>query len=373
MSFLFPDPPQTDYAGAAAAQGAANKETAIAQSMLNNPNTYTPYGNQIYSGGEDGGRPTLTQTLSPTGQRQFDMSNSIREQLLGQLEHWGGNNVARALSQSPIPAGTAAQDFDPRFMPDQGVQTDSGFWSAAPMQEDVNLAAASPIPGADAATRAMVTNAIYSQGARFLDPQFAQRQDQLNSDLSNQGIFRGSDAFSTAQDDLDRQRMQQYGDLRDRAIMQGGEEMARDFGLGMQAHQQGVSDILQSAGFHNQARGDMINQLLADMSARNSALTTSANIATQGSNLYNSGRAQSATEAAQGMMLPINASIGLLSGTQVQAPNFQATAPTSIAPPPIYQAAQDTGAQQMAGYNANQAMMGNFLNAGARIGSAMMS
>lgn len=373
MGCMCSSPPTPDYGAAAAAQGAANKETAIAQANLNNPNTYTPYGNQIWTGGEDGSRPTLTSSLSPAEQVKLDLTNSIQRDALGQLEHWGGNNIAKALSTNFKPTGSAAMDFDPRFMPTQGIQTDSGMYSAAPQQEDVNLGAASAIPTADRATREAVTQGVYDQGARFLDPQFAQKADQMKADLSNQGIFSGSEAYNTEQDNFNRQKMQAYGDLSDRAIMQGGEEMARDFGMGMQAHQQGVNDIMQSGTFHNQARADMINQLLADMAARNSGITTSANIAAQGTGLFNQGRAQEANETAQGVMLPINAASAILTGSQVNNPNFQPyNNSTQVAPPPVFNAAVAQGQADQNAYNAQQATFGNFLGAAGNIGSAWL-
>jgi len=36
-------PPAPDYTGAARAQGAANKETAIVEGIMNRPDVYSPY------------------------------------------------------------------------------------------------------------------------------------------------------------------------------------------------------------------------------------------------------------------------------------------------------------------------------------------
>ena len=54
-------PPSPDYAGAAAAQGAANLEAAIAQGHINNPNVVNPMGTQNVTW--NGNQPTITQTL----------------------------------------------------------------------------------------------------------------------------------------------------------------------------------------------------------------------------------------------------------------------------------------------------------------------
>ena len=109
-------PPAPDYTAAAQAQGAANVDTARLQGYINNPNINTPYGSQtvtfgsgqlqgsdayktamdnylqqIMQGNYDAARPTpeqylsfsssdqptVTQTLSPTGQKLLDAQNNI--------------------------------------------------------------------------------------------------------------------------------------------------------------------------------------------------------------------------------------------------------------------------------------------------------
>ena len=77
-------PPAPDYAGAAVAQGVANKETAIAQSVVNNPNVVNPYGTQTWTpGATPDDRSTLTQTFSPEQQALYDQSNQTKLMLGG--------------------------------------------------------------------------------------------------------------------------------------------------------------------------------------------------------------------------------------------------------------------------------------------------
>lgn len=77
-------PPPPDYAGAAVAQGAANKEAALASSRLNNPNVNNPYGTQVWQeGATDDARPTLTQTFSPEQQALYDQSVQTKQMLGG--------------------------------------------------------------------------------------------------------------------------------------------------------------------------------------------------------------------------------------------------------------------------------------------------
>ena len=369
-----PAPP--DFNAQAQAQGAANVETAQTEAHLNRPDVYTPYGSQTWQKdpyGNDPNQYIMRQTLSPVEQQKLDLANSAQVQGLAQLERYGPTNIYKALSSSYSLPGQAMMGLDPRYTPDQAIQTDSGFWSAAPQQEDLNLAAAPGMPTADAETRRQITNALFRQGASYLDPQFEGLAAGMKSDLSNQGIFLGSEGYNAAIDNFNRQRTQAYGDLRDRAIAAGGEEMARDFGLGMQAHQQGVSDIAQAGTFHNQARQDMVSQLLADMQARNSALVSSGNMAAQSADAYNQGRSMQLNENAQAAMLPINMQNAILTGSQVNNPNFQPYANTQIAPPPIFQGAQAQWGASMDSANAKNQMIGQGIGAAAGIaGMAML-
>src|SRR3990167_7762494 len=75
-------PPSPDYTGAAVAQGAANRETAIATAQLGNPNVFSPYGSQLvsYKNDESTGTPipTVTQTLNPESQKIFNQQQAVR-------------------------------------------------------------------------------------------------------------------------------------------------------------------------------------------------------------------------------------------------------------------------------------------------------
>ena len=76
-------PPAPDPAATAAAQGAINKETAIAQARLNQVDEYTPYGSSIYekTGNVTDGIDQMkrTTTLDPTQQAIVDKQNLIEQ------------------------------------------------------------------------------------------------------------------------------------------------------------------------------------------------------------------------------------------------------------------------------------------------------
>ena len=77
-----PNPPATpDYAAAALAQGAANKETAITQGYLNNPNIHGPLGNQYVTFDPVTNQPTIRQFLTPTGQNTLESQQRVQQQM----------------------------------------------------------------------------------------------------------------------------------------------------------------------------------------------------------------------------------------------------------------------------------------------------
>ena len=82
MAFLCPQPDAPapiDYAGAATAQGVANKETALQQGYLNNPNVSGPLGGQTVTFDAVTGQPTITQNLTPTGQSTLEAQQRVQQ------------------------------------------------------------------------------------------------------------------------------------------------------------------------------------------------------------------------------------------------------------------------------------------------------
>ncbi len=193
-----PAPP--DYAAAATAQGAANKEAAIASSRLNNPNVVNPYGTQTWQEGataED--RPTMTQTFSPEQQALYEQSMQTKG-LLGGL----GTQGATAL---------------------QGIIGNS-----------LDLSGAPAAPGSAEQTRQGAYDAIMSR----VNEDTTGQRDQRNSDLIAAGIRPGTKAYDDAQNQISRQ----YNDARQQAILASGQEGQRDFTMDTQRRKDAIAEIL---------------------------------------------------------------------------------------------------------------------------------
>ena len=95
-------PPAPDYAGAATATAAGNKDNSIAAQQGSMVNQYTPYGSLTYSPGATTaqGNPTYNAqyNLSPTGQTLLDNANRTQTQLAG-LQQGAEQNVANTYSR----------------------------------------------------------------------------------------------------------------------------------------------------------------------------------------------------------------------------------------------------------------------------------
>lgn len=184
-------PAAPDYTGAAQAQGAANKDAAIATAQLSNPNVSTPYGSQTVSYKIDPttGNPVpyVNQGLTPAGQSQFDQNQRINTGLGGIAEQGLGyvqNTLDKpfdpnAVAKAPVNAGTTAQD------------------------------------------------AIMAR----VQPQLDRQRTSLETQLTNQGLRPGTEAWKNSMTDFGNQE----NDQRSQAALQG-------IGLDTQAHQAGIQE-----------------------------------------------------------------------------------------------------------------------------------
>lgn len=166
-----PDPPPPPDPGAvAAAQGAANKETAIAQAGLNMTNQKTPYGSLTYQqiGKWSDGTPRYeaTTTLSPEQQNLLN----INQQTQGNIATIGRDQSGRIGDLLGTPfnieaaRGTELADINRTFMDPQ--------WERGRASLEADLANRGVRPGSEAYTRAFQdfeTNKTNAYNKMFLD------------------------------------------------------------------------------------------------------------------------------------------------------------------------------------------------------------
>lgn len=350
-----PSPPAApDYAGAAQAQGAANVDTAIAQGFMNNPNVNSPYGNQTVTFGANN-QPTVTQTLTPQSQQTLTAQQQTQTQLAN-LANQGAQMASGVLGTPFSFSGPTVQtSYQPPRLP-RGYSPRGGENNLA---TSLNLSGVAPMP-VNAGTTGQ--QAILNR----LEPSLARQRTSTETQLINQGLRPGSEAYDNAIKLLG----QQENDARQQAVLQG---IALDLG----ANQQGYGQAVQSAQFGNTALGQQYAQGAQSVASENAALAQEYNQGLQSAQFGNTAQQQALAQALQQYNLPINVIAALTSGSQIQNPQFPSYQGTNIAPPQIAQAAaqqaqygQNIYNQQMGQANANTT--GLYSLGGAALGAAAM-
>jgi hypothetical protein len=192
MLFGEPDVPATpDYAGAAKETAAGNLDAARAAVASNRVNQVTPYGSLNYAitGSDPYGNPTWTATskFSPDQQALYDYDIASSKGL-GQLQSKGLSYVSNMLDKP----------FDTSGLPQTGINA-----------------------GED------MTQSIM----RRLQPTLAMEQKQFDTQMANQGIPLGSEAYENARRMFD----QRQNDKLVSSVIQGTQ-------TGLQARGQGFSE-----------------------------------------------------------------------------------------------------------------------------------
>lgn len=215
-------PPPPDPIKTSAAQTTSNVQTAVANSILGNANTYGPTGSTTYQKiGEEtiigpDGKPirvpkySQTTTLSPEQQKLYNQQTQLGSDL---------NNLS--IGQVNRLKGVLDQPINFEGLPDRVNSVSDDF----------------------SADRKRVEDALFER----LNPQLRQQDDALRTRLANQGITMGSEAWNTGIDESNRAA----NDARIGAVLNAGQEQSRL-----------LADALQRAGFQNSNREAGIQERL---------------------------------------------------------------------------------------------------------------
>jgi hypothetical protein len=104
------------------------------------------------------------------------------------------------------------------------------------LQGQIAGAAGQPLPDGSAA-RQQAIDASYGAATSRLDPRFAQMENALRTQLSNQGLDPNSEAAKNATQRFGQERNDAYGQAMNSAILQGNEAGNAIFNQGMQSRQ----------------------------------------------------------------------------------------------------------------------------------------
>lgn len=217
-----------------------NKKAATFQAQLNNTNQQTPYGKSVF-------KPITNKKGKITGFTQKIKPSATQKALIGQEEGLAGDTLG--LQSKQTAQINAMQPFS---------------LSGLPSVNQVDFSTLGDMPAADDATRQRAEDALYTRATSRLDPEWSQRQRDLETQLVNAGHARGSAGWNQAMDDFNRQRTDAYDTARTSAITGGGEEQSRLFGLGLAGRQQGANEILSKFGADSGYRNQIMAELLAE-------------------------------------------------------------------------------------------------------------
>lgn len=382
-------PPPPDYAGAAAAQGEANKDTAMFNAGINRPNEQNQYGARTWTlrPGADPKNPqpgdyVLSTELNGTQQGLLDSTNRISQGFLNAGESGLGGVGSMMNSQFnpnlPQFTGGVGSPQSPYLTQQMGgIQSGlnpgtnpvSGVGTTTQSGQGPNLRAGMSTDTADA-TRQKVQEALMAR----INPYYDQQESGLRSRLMNSGLEMGSEAWNSENQRLSQSRT----DATNQATISAGQEASRiladqraneqsaaginaqQFNLGLNQQGQAFGQSLQagqfandaSAGdfqrrlqageFGNQAQQQSFGQQLAGNQSNNSALNQYFQQQLQGGTFGNQARGQSLQEALMMRELPMNEVNALRTGNQVG----------SFQPSSFY------NAQQSGGNNIMDALMG---------------
>lgn len=350
-------PPVPDYGAAAQQQGAANIEAARATAKLGNPNIYGPLGSQTIS--YEGDIPTIRQSLTPDAQATLGAQQGV-ERSLAELGQQGvgqakeilgtpfnpnlpGIDTSIAESVSPVNqatynAGNAQRSVaGPTFQ--QGIDT-SGI-------------AAMPVNAGMTGQQAIMSR---------LQPQLTQNENATRQRLANQGLVTGGEAYENEmrtmgknRNDLELQAAAQGINLDAMMNQQGFGQAQAQGQFGNEAQQSQFNAALQNAGMGNTALQQDYQNQLAAQTAQNAAAAQNFNQQLGMAQFGNTAQQQSLDQQLALRNQPLNQITGLMSGSQIQMPQFQGYQGANIAAAPIYQGVQDTFQGQMDQYGIRQA------------------
>lgn len=264
---------------------------------------------------------TVTQTLAPAQQQLLDAQNRISQNLAGVAEA-GINRVSQGMgtpfNTSGLPSQTSnvgsgpyatgvsfapaqtgyAQGGDIQYgtgynnpiqgsydnggqvrystgynQPIQGQVANAGqqqtsLADVGGAQRGLDFSGAPALPGVNdfSADRDAVTQALLSR----TEPQFQRDEELTRTRLINQGLAPGSEASNYDLDTLNRAR----NDARMQAVLAGGQEQSRLFGLASQARGQFTGERATQGNFANAAQSQAFNQGLAGGNFANQAQNT---------------------------------------------------------------------------------------------------
>lgn len=313
-------PPPPDYAAAAKAQGEANVNSSLATNYMNQVNQVGPTGSITYNrSGTDGytlpdgtfiPNTTVTTTLSPEQQKLYDQNIGISTQLndlaakgIGYVDEASGkpinlnalpgrvDSVGGASFRSEAAPGTldlqtagAAPTYStlgngpdynsvgfeamgqgPTYDRLDNVGNIQTGVQGTNYQDQYDFSGVSQMPRYEDfnSSRDRITDAMMQR----LQPYIDRDREALRTQLVNQGIGQGTEAYGWDMDMFQRG----VNDQRIAALLAGGQEQQNLFNNAMGLRQQGVQEAFAQGNLKNSVADALFNQQLQQGNFANSA------------------------------------------------------------------------------------------------------
>ena len=234
-----------------------DKNNVLAQAMTGNAGGAIGNFMNQYWGGAGGGAPS-----GGGGGATSSGGGGVNLSSMPSFSTGGGGTYSGSSStqRSDVPGGIYAADKA------SGVGGVGGG-----IQKDLDLSKLSAMPGEDVgAARQQAQDALYGRSTGYLDPQWQQSQQSLETQLSNQGLVPGTEAYNRAYANMASAKEKAYTGARQDAIAGGGAEAERAQKMALELRNQGLSEEQIKGVFHNQAQNQRASQLLNDVTSKRS-------------------------------------------------------------------------------------------------------
>lgn len=250
------------------AQRQSNTQGAIDQQNINAVNQQNPWGSLTYTRDPTSGQLTQTTSLNQPSQFSLDAQQNTGAYLSGQgLSMLGG--VSDALNR-PLSFGQTAGAVQPGQMQSNvaNPQAQSSFaqpgagqyqTSAGNTALQLNSTQAPTVNGFNFDASGMpslnndygaqfnqVQQALLGRYTPTLDTMYGRQQTDLDTQLANQGITRGSDAYNEAVRNFSSNRDDAYSRLAQDSVLNAGQEQSRLVGYDQFGRQQLAGEQLQT-------------------------------------------------------------------------------------------------------------------------------
>jgi len=352
-------PPAPDPRATAQAQAEFNVDAARTNARLNRVDQNTTQGTVRFNDmGND--RWESTTTLSPEQQRLYDLSTQAQT-TYGEAANSQLGQAREALS-SPFAFNAPDMRFDVADRTGgmtMGVQDRTGELQRGLQDRSGSLAFRPDFEGVGDPNQSR--DAVEAALMARLNPQLERDRAALENRLANQGITMGSEAFNTGMSEFGRNA----NDARIGAILNAGQEQSRMFGLGMgqaglrnAATQQAFGMDMGRGQFANDATNQAFGQDIGRGQFNNAALQQAFGMDMGRAQFGNQARQQSLQEQLALRAQPVNEASALLSGSQVQMPQFQNVPQVQVGAPDYAGAVGQNQAAAMQQWNARVQQQG---------------